>query len=84
MLTITTLDPSLGRFDRAALSDQLLMELLIEHLKRPCTRKFREPAGSFLDVCAWEGVTCDADANVTQIIFTDDIDNILEELEGSL
>ena len=61
-------DGGLGRFDRACIPQQALMELLVENVQRTRERRKKRAAE---DACAWKGVDCDADANVVSIEFSD-------------
>ena len=53
----------LGRLDYASLSQQTLMELLIEHIEEKA--KIRQEDGS--DIDNWDGIDCNEDGNVTLI-----------------
>ena len=72
MLTLTaftpllTVDPSLGRLDYESLSDQALMEMLIDGLQADHKALFQDANGNFQDVCEWKGITC-TDDRVTSI-----------------
>ena len=69
--TALTADPSLGRFDISSLSQQQLMEMLIENLHEAL--KYNEftckSTNEFLEVCSWPDVECDENKNVTSIQF---------------
>ena len=68
---LLTVDPSLGRLDYSLLSDQALMEMLIEGFADDNKRTYQDDHGMYLDVCEWVCVTCDTDERVIEI----DIDN---------
>ena len=68
----STADTTLGRADIATFTDQMLMELIITEGKPVNTTIFRDQDGDFTDVCEWSGVTCDADANVTEIAWVNE------------
>ena len=53
-----TVDPSLGRVDYSLLSDQTLMEMLIEGFDDETKKEYQDIDGSYLDVCTWSGVLC--------------------------
>ena len=69
--TITTVDPSLGRLDYDSLSDQTLMEMLIEGFTDfGKAQRYQDKNGSYLDVCEWPFIKCDANENVTEVFFS--------------
>ena len=47
-------DPSIGRLDYHSLSDQALMEILIDGMKEEEKRAYQDSDGDFLDVSEWE------------------------------
>ena len=49
-----------SRADYASLSDQSLMELLLEGTPDDTKRQYQDASGSYNNVCEWEGVECDA------------------------
>ena len=55
----------LGRCDTASLSQQSLMELLVENI--PCEKKLKENSGDFKDIAYWPGVACGSGDTVTSI-----------------
>ena len=59
--------PSLGRVDYGSLSDQTLMEMLIEGFDEETKRKYQDEHGIYSDVCEWPGITCDLDDRVVEI-----------------
>ena len=63
-LFFTAIDPHLSRLEYDLLSDQALMEMLVE--PSSSVRGFQDRHGSYLDVCSWGGVNCDSDGNVIQ------------------
>ena len=62
-----SVDPSLGRLDYSLLSDQSLMEMLVGGLSKTVKKLFQDDSEMFLDVCDWDGVQCDNNANVTSV-----------------
>ena len=65
--TVLSIDTNLGRFDYNSLSEQTLMELLIDGLTEKSKRKYQDSNGMYLDVCDWKGLSFDKDGNVTAI-----------------
>ena len=53
-----TVDPSLGRLDYESLSDQALMEMLVDGLVEFHKRVFQDANEHFHDVCEWAGIEC--------------------------
>ena len=51
-------DPHLGRLDYDSLSDQALMEMLVEHVERDDIDDIKDSNGNFTDVCEWDDVEC--------------------------
>mmetsp|Transcript_33682 Transcript_33682/g.52658 ORF Transcript_33682/g.52658 Transcript_33682/m.52658 type:complete len:243 (-) Transcript_33682:113-841(-) len=51
-----SIDSSLGKIDKSTLSQQTLMELLVENLNKS-TNVFLDPNGSYMEVSTWHGVT---------------------------
>ena len=66
-LSFITADTSLGRASYSLLSDQDLMEMLIEGFTEEAKESFQDPNGMFTDVCDWKGVECDDQENVVNI-----------------
>ena len=66
-LFVQTADNHLGRVDFASLSDQTLMEMLVEGFSERIKKKFQDKNGMFRDACEWKGVKCDGENNVTAI-----------------
>ena len=56
-----TADASLGKIDYASLSQQNLMELLIENMDDAAKEEFQDDNGEFFDCCEWDGVECEND-----------------------
>ena len=70
--SICGLDASaLGRFDYSSLSDQILMELLFENATSEA--KGTLCGSEDANVCEWNGVQCDADGRVTEIVVRHDL-----------
>ena len=68
MLALLSLDQALGRFNFESVSDQTLMEMLVD-IESGQMINFKEENGEFKDVCAWEIVEC-RDDRVTAVIFS--------------
>ena len=51
-------DRSIGDLHRTALSDQDLMEALIEDTADEFKQTFQHPSGKYMPVCRWNGVLC--------------------------
>ena len=66
LLKVLAVDPSLGRLDYDSLSDQALMEMLIEGLDDEVKENYQDANGGYLDVCEWTAVEC-TDDRVTSI-----------------
>ena len=71
-------DPSIGRVDCSLLSDQTLMEMLIDGFDDETKQEYQDKDGMYLDACRWSCVTCDDDQGVIQI----DIESY--DVKGSL
>ena len=67
LTNLLAVDPSLGRLDYDSLSDQALMEMLVNGLNTSCKNVFQDTKGNFIDVCDWPSIICDADERVTEI-----------------
>ena len=65
---IQTADGHLGRVDITSLSDQTLMEILVDGLSEAEKQKFKDKNEIFADVCDWEGVECDDTESVTSVV----------------
>ena len=64
---LCSVDPSLGRVNYSLLSDQTLMEMLIEDLDDEAKKRYQDNEGMYLDVCKWSFVTCDDDERVIEM-----------------
>ena len=62
-----SVDPSLGRIDYSLMSDQALMEMLIEGFDDESKKTYQDSHGMYLDVCEWSGISCDDDERVVEI-----------------
>ena len=73
-------DPALGRLDYDSLSDQALMEMLIDGMQEKDKKEFQDASGNFLDVCEWSIVTC-TNKRVTSVNLSADLlPDIMETL----
>ena len=61
-------DHSLGKFDVTALSQQMLMEMLVSGLSD--TKKYRAADDEFIDVCHWRGVKCNEDGDAISMMLS--------------
>ena len=72
-LTLRLMDPALGRLDYASLSDQALMEMLIEPLEEEekglLTYGRRFSTLHLIDVCEWNCIECE-NSRVTKVLFS--------------
>ena len=68
-----SVDPSLGRLDYSLMSDQALMEMLIEGFDDETKQDYQDKHGMYKDVCDWFPITCDEDERVVEI----SIDNVM-------
>ena len=68
MLTYITADNSIGRFDISSLSDQTLMEMLVEGMGEYSQQDYKDENGDFKYVCEWGAYTC-TDGRVTDVYF---------------
>ena len=62
-----TVDPSLGRLDYSLLSDQTLMEILIDGFDEKTKKRYQDERGMYLGVCEWPSIKCDCDDRVIEI-----------------
>ena len=60
-------DTQLGRVDRSSLSDQILIEMLVQGFTGIAKGRYQDKFGVFIDVCEWCGVDCDAENRVTAV-----------------
>ena len=67
-MLLLSIDPALGRLDYDSLSDQALMEMLIDGMNKDAKANFQDSSGNFLDVCDWEDFKCAGD-RVEKIYF---------------
>ena len=63
-----SVDPSLGRVDYSSLSDQTLMEMLIEGFDDETKNKYKDNEGMYLNVCKWSRIECDGDERVIRVV----------------
>ena len=56
-----TVDPALGRLDYESLSDQALMEILVDSLESDQKEEFQDANENFHEVCDWSCTTCAED-----------------------
>ena len=64
---ILSADPSLGRVDCSLMSDQTLMEMLIDGFDDKTQKKYQEYDETYINVCIWPCITCDEDERVIEI-----------------
>ena len=76
-LLLSSADTAAGRFDPSSVPDQTMMELLIEGLEPISKDQFLDDDDEYLDVCDWEGVTCEDPDVVAEI-------SLRLAIEGSL
>ena len=76
---ILSADPSLGRVDYSLLSDQVLMELLIDGFDDETKKMYQDDHGMYLVVCEWRGIRCDQDERVVEVWI--DSTNVVGSLE---
>ena len=62
-----SVDPSLGRVNYRLLSDQTLMEMLIDGFDDEAKHAYQDLEGMYVDVCKWSGIKCDAKERVIEI-----------------
>ena len=56
-IALLSIDPALGRLDYYSLSDQALMETLIEDMNEDIKKELQDANGNYLDVCDWDAQT---------------------------
>ena len=66
-IRLLTSDTDLGRVDYSSLSDQILMEMLVEGFNEDAMKGYKDSSGDFLDVCQWANISCDKDQNVVRV-----------------
>ena len=66
LLQLFAADPALGRLDADSLSDQALMEMLVDGMKDPSKKKLQDDKGNYKDVSEW------ASSGSVQVVFVDD------------
>ena len=64
---LLSVDPSLGRVDYSLLSDQTLLEMLIDGFDDASKQPYQDNDGMYQDVCTWCCVTCDDDDRVIEV-----------------
>ena len=65
---LLSVDPSIGRVDYSLMSDQTLMEMLIDGIDDNTKNKYKDNDGIYLDVCEWACIKCDEDQRVIEIV----------------
>ena len=70
-------DSALGRVDYSSLSDQTLMEMLVDGFLDSAKKKYQDSEGMYLDVCDWPLVRCDDNRRVIMV-------KHIQETAGSL
>ena len=65
-LALLSVDPALGRLDYHSLSDQALMEMIIDQREDTYVEQYLDDNGNYIDVCEWKEVTC-TDERVTKV-----------------
>ena len=62
ILQILAINPALGRLDYDSLSDQALMEILIDGMNaKDKAELFQDQSGNFKDICDWSKLICSND-----------------------
>ena len=64
---LLSVDPALGRVDCSLMTDQTLMEMLIEGFGDETKNRYKDRHGMYMDVCKWRRISCDDHGRVTQI-----------------
>ena len=67
LTTVHAADPNLGRVDLHSFSDQILMEMLFEGFDDESKTAYQDADGTYLDVCKWPCIECDADKRVAVV-----------------
>ena len=73
-----TIDPNLGHADYSSFSDQTLMEMLLEGFDEKTRQVCQDIRGTYIEVCEWPCVKCDADGSVIEISQRDNVSGSLE------
>ena len=60
-------DKSIGDISLKSLSDQALMEALIDKTSDDFKKMYQDPSGEYLPVCRWQGVKCNKRREVVEI-----------------
>ena len=71
-------DSHLGRVDYTSLSDQTLMELLIEGIEEESKRTYQNDDRTFKNVCEWPRVQCDSEERVVRFKGTPNMKGAIE------
>ena len=58
---LLSIDPALGRLDYDSLSDQALMEMLIDGMEDEYKKEFQDKSGNFKDLIDWPGIQLHGD-----------------------
>ena len=66
-MLLYSVDPSLGRVDYSSFSDQTLMEMVFEGFDEVTKQRYQDEYDTYIDVCAWSCVECDADERVIEV-----------------
>ena len=69
ILKLLAIDEALGRVDPMTLSDQAMMEILVDGLSEDSKVGFCTEQGQLKDVCEWTGVECTPEGKVSKITF---------------
>ena len=67
IITLFSADLSLGRLDCDSLSDQALMEILVDGLCDSAKTKIKNTKDEYIDVCDWPNITCNEDGRVIEV-----------------
>ena len=60
-------DRSIGQLNVSGLSDQIIMEVLIDGFHDSCKQQFKHHDGTYKDVCKWRGIKCNGRRQVTDV-----------------
>ena len=75
---ILSVDTALGRVDYNSLSDQMLIEMLIDGYDDDAKENYRDLDDTYLDICEWPCVLCDDDQRVEKMYETQDVSGSLD------